>query len=158
MTMLTSSPYPQKPRTLLLPPNGSIPNNEKLPALIYTGVLPASDDLASTAEALLTRNGWPTQWRDIVLPYHHYHSTAAALNTKDKNTPNRIGVLGPYTTQGPSSFTPMPVAVLVLMCLSFTGTKSSRTDQWKAYIDAPNRQRSEGARRHGTIWVQNRHK
>jgi uncharacterized protein YjlB len=76
MTMLTSSPYPQKPHTLLLPPNGSIPNNEKLPALIYTGVLPASDDLASTAEALLTRNGWPTEWRDIVLPYHHYHSTA----------------------------------------------------------------------------------
>ena len=76
MTMLTSNLYPQKPHTLLLPANGSIPNNEKLPALIYTGVLPASDDLASTAEALLTRNGWPTEWRDIVLPYHHYHSTA----------------------------------------------------------------------------------
>jgi uncharacterized protein YjlB len=50
MTMLTSSPYPQKPHTFLLPPNGSIPNNETLPALIYTGVLPTSDDLASTAE------------------------------------------------------------------------------------------------------------
>jgi hypothetical protein len=51
MTMLTSSPDPQKPHTLLMPPTGSIPNYEKLPALIYTGVLPASDDLASTAEA-----------------------------------------------------------------------------------------------------------
>jgi uncharacterized protein YjlB len=59
-----------------LPARGPIPNNKKLPALIYTGVLPASDELASAAEALLTSNGWPTEWRDIVLPYDHYHSTA----------------------------------------------------------------------------------
>jgi uncharacterized protein YjlB len=39
-------------------------------------VLPASDDRACVAETLLTSNGWPTEWRDIVLPYHHYHSTA----------------------------------------------------------------------------------
>lgn len=66
----------QEPRVLLLPPRGPIPNNRTLPALIYTRVLPASADLVSAAESLLTTNGWPAEWRDIVLPYHHYHSTA----------------------------------------------------------------------------------
>jgi uncharacterized protein YjlB len=70
------SPIAQEPRALFVPPHGAIPNNAKLPALIYTRVLPASDDLAAAAEVLLTANGWPTEWRDVVLPYHHYHSTA----------------------------------------------------------------------------------
>ena len=69
-------PLPHEPRTLLLPPHGPIPNNARLPALIYSNVLPKSADLASAAEHLLTTNGWRTEWRDVVLPYHHYHSTA----------------------------------------------------------------------------------
>jgi uncharacterized protein YjlB len=76
MTLPTGDSHPQEPRTLLQPPHGPIPNNAKLPALIYSGVLPRSEDPAAAAEGLLTANGWPTEWRDIVLPYHHYHSTA----------------------------------------------------------------------------------
>jgi uncharacterized protein YjlB len=72
----TSNANTQEPQTLLLPPNGPIPNNRRLPGLVYAGVLPDSEDPASAAEALLAANGWPTEWRDVVLPYHHYHSTA----------------------------------------------------------------------------------
>jgi len=45
-----------------------IPNNTKLPVLIYTGVLPAAAMvLAAAAEIPLTLKGRPTERRDIVL-------------------------------------------------------------------------------------------
>lgn len=55
--------------------NGWMPNNERLPVLLYRRAL-RSDDLASAMEDAFTRNGWPPQWRNGVYPFHHYHSTA----------------------------------------------------------------------------------
>lgn len=57
--------------------HGAIPNNPKIPLLVYPQAvsLPA-DDPAATFEALFTENGWHGTWRNGVYGYHHYHSTA----------------------------------------------------------------------------------
>ncbi len=57
--------------------NGWVPNNERLPVVVYRRVLDSSaTDLAELFEALFAENGWPPDWRDGVFEYHHYHSTA----------------------------------------------------------------------------------
>jgi uncharacterized protein YjlB len=56
--------------------DGSIPNNPRLPFLVYRGVI----DLAGTPnpeeviEKVFARNGWGDRWRNGVYPYVHYHS------------------------------------------------------------------------------------
>ena len=66
-----------KPEALQLLRNGWMPNNERLPVLLYRSVIhPAEHDPAATFEAVFVRNGWPPQWRNGVYDFHHYHSTA----------------------------------------------------------------------------------
>jgi hypothetical protein len=62
----------------ILQPNDWIPNNPKLPVILYRGALPSRgmEEMAFGFEQLFERNGWPPQWRDGVFDYHHYHSTA----------------------------------------------------------------------------------
>jgi uncharacterized protein YjlB len=56
--------------------NGWMPNNQRLPVLLYRGALKTSGDAASACERLFETNGWPPQWRNGVYTFHHYHSTA----------------------------------------------------------------------------------
>ncbi len=66
-----------KVESFLLARNGWVPNNDRLPVILYRAALPvAGPDPASSHEALFTRNGWPPQWRNGVYPFHHFHSTA----------------------------------------------------------------------------------
>lgn len=65
-----------RPETLLLKRNGWMPNNERLPVLVYRGAFAAGGDMAAGMERAFERNGWPPQWRNGVYRFHHYHSTA----------------------------------------------------------------------------------
>jgi len=57
--------------------NDWVPNNVRLPVLIYRDVLDGHGETAAAAfEKLFASHGWPPQWRDGIYDYHHYHSTA----------------------------------------------------------------------------------
>jgi uncharacterized protein YjlB len=67
----------EDPETLLLSRNAWVPNNDRLPVLIYHAALDVSGpDPASRFEQIFARNGWPPQWRNGIYDFHHYHSTA----------------------------------------------------------------------------------
>ncbi|WP_138495629.1 cupin domain-containing protein [Paenibacillus pinistramenti] len=58
-------------RKLLFKDDGVIPNNPRLPVLLYTGAL-ESNPLG--AEALFNKHNWRNSWTNGVYDYHHYHS------------------------------------------------------------------------------------
>ena len=63
-----------QPERLFLADDGGIPNNPRLPVLLYRAALPPGDPAA--AEARFARHGWPPAWRNGIYPYHHYHPDA----------------------------------------------------------------------------------
>lgn len=57
--------------------DGTIPNNEKLPLLVYQAALKLpEDDPAAICETLFAANGWRGSWRNGIYSFHHYHSSA----------------------------------------------------------------------------------
>ena len=57
-------------------PRGFVPNNPRLPALIYERAFDpeATIDLTTFMEKLFQENGWPPQWRDGIYEFDHYHA------------------------------------------------------------------------------------
>src|SRR3984893_2424097 len=56
--------------------DGVVPNNPRLPLVVYRGVLESGPGAAAACETLFAGNDWSGGWRGGVYPYHHYHSTA----------------------------------------------------------------------------------
>jgi uncharacterized protein YjlB len=56
--------------------DGIVPNNPRLPLVIYREALDRGPDAARACEMRFAGNGWSGGWRGGVYPYHHYHSTA----------------------------------------------------------------------------------
>lgn len=57
----------------LLQPHGSIPNNPRLPVLLYRQVL-TGNDLEQQFKDAFKQNNWSGSWVNGVFSYHHYHS------------------------------------------------------------------------------------
>lgn len=55
--------------------NGWMPNNDRLPVLLYRRAFNGVS-MATQMEAVLEKHLWPAQWRNGVYTFHHYHSTA----------------------------------------------------------------------------------
>jgi uncharacterized protein YjlB len=61
----------------LLQADGEIPNNPRLPLLVYPGAVNLPErDPAAVFEQLFSGNDWVGCWRNGIFPFHHYHSTA----------------------------------------------------------------------------------
>jgi uncharacterized protein YjlB len=73
MAVLTK---PAAPLALMFADDGAIPNNPRLPFLLYRNGM----DLAGTPnpeeviEKTFNRHGWGDMWRNGIFPYVHYHS------------------------------------------------------------------------------------
>jgi uncharacterized protein YjlB len=65
-----------EPEVLRLSRNGWVPNNERLPVLLYRHAfdVAGATDPAAIFERGFGGNGWPAQWRNDVYGFHHYHS------------------------------------------------------------------------------------
>lgn len=66
----------QNPIIYPLTQNGQIPNNPRLPLLLYKQVLPYPEGLVQKFKQAFEENGWGGSWTNGVYDYHHYHSTA----------------------------------------------------------------------------------
>lgn len=56
-------------------PRSFVPNNPRLPALIYEKVFSSTlSDLATVMEDRFEENGWPPQWRNGIYDFDHFHS------------------------------------------------------------------------------------
>ncbi|AWB46399.1 hypothetical protein DCC85_21005 [Paenibacillus sp. CAA11] len=60
-------------QTLMLKDGETIPNNPRLPVILYQGALEHSPE---DTEAVFNKNGWLNSWRNGVFHYHHFHSNA----------------------------------------------------------------------------------
>lgn len=62
-------------QALMFERNEWVPNNPRLPVLIYPNAIAIKgDDPAALFEQTFSANGWPPQWRYGVYSYHHYHT------------------------------------------------------------------------------------
>ena len=61
----------------ILTGDGRIPNNQKLPLLVYPKAFSVlGNDPISMCQSLFTANSWQGCWRNGIFSHHHYHSTA----------------------------------------------------------------------------------
>ena len=67
---------PSEPETYLFADDGSVPNNPRLPFLVYRGAvdLIGTPDPEEVIERVFHANDWGSMWRNGIYPYVHYHS------------------------------------------------------------------------------------
>jgi uncharacterized protein YjlB len=83
----------KEPLAVYFADDGTIPNNPRLPVLLYRDAFQATAlHPAAEAERLFDRNGWPAEWRNGIYDFHHYHSTAhEALAIAEGEVQVRLG-------------------------------------------------------------------
>ena len=66
-----------KIQTLLVPDDGTFPNNDTLALILMQQVFdPTTKNLVRTIEKTFHGNAWGRSWRNGIYNFHHYHSTA----------------------------------------------------------------------------------
>ena len=67
---------PPEPQTFMFADDGSVPNNARLPFVLYRRAIDliGSPDPEQVIENVFRRNGWGDMWRNGIFPYVHYHS------------------------------------------------------------------------------------
>ena len=65
-----------EPETLMFADDGVVPNNARLPFLVYRGAIDliGTIDPEPAIEKIFRRNGWGNMWRNGIYAYVHYHS------------------------------------------------------------------------------------
>ncbi len=65
-----------KPDTYMFADDGAVPNNPRLPFVVYRGAidLAGTPDPEEVIERVFRDNGWGEMWRNGIFPYVHYHS------------------------------------------------------------------------------------
>lgn len=68
---------PGRPLAVMFSDDGVIPNNPKLPFLLYQQAIDVADarDPAAVIERVFKHNGWGDMWRNGVYGFVHYHSS-----------------------------------------------------------------------------------
>jgi len=68
----------RKPNAFRFKDDGAVPNNPKLPFILYRSAVRLTDDFdpAAVFEELFAHNGWRGSWRNGIYDYAHYHSRA----------------------------------------------------------------------------------
>ncbi|MCA1367392.1 cupin [Bradyrhizobium sp. BRP14] len=61
---------------LMFAETGGVPNNPRLPVLVYHRAIDVSGDAARDFEMRFRANDWGGLWRNGVFGYQHYHSQA----------------------------------------------------------------------------------
>jgi uncharacterized protein YjlB len=66
-----------KPQTFLFEDDGFVPNNPRLPFVLYRGVLDfiGITDPEVSIEGMFRANHWGESWRNGIYNYAHYHSS-----------------------------------------------------------------------------------
>jgi uncharacterized protein YjlB len=67
---------PAAPETYRFADDGWVPNNARLPFLVYRRAIDliGSPDPETVIERVFRANGWGDMWRNGIFPYVHYHS------------------------------------------------------------------------------------
>jgi uncharacterized protein YjlB len=70
------APTKAEPLALMFADDGAIPNNPRLPCLVYPGAidLTGTPDPEALIEKAFARHGWGDMWRNGIYAYAHYHS------------------------------------------------------------------------------------
>jgi uncharacterized protein YjlB len=67
---------PSEPKALMFADDGAVPNNPRLPLLLYRSAidLTGTPDPEEVIEKVFREHGWGDMWRNGIFPYVHYHS------------------------------------------------------------------------------------
>jgi uncharacterized protein YjlB len=67
---------PHRPQTFMFADDGSIPNNPRLPLVVFRRSidLAGTPDPEAAVEKTFGTHGWGDMWRNGIYPYAHYHS------------------------------------------------------------------------------------